>query len=154
MVLPARHSSREDDFQVVPEAVGTPVAARGVPAWRSATAGVEGADCYTATGFANPTRRVLATVLHTRVRSAAAEHTRSCHRPRFGGRTPDRPGPQLGCTSDVVEVTEAYFYRPLLRPIMAMVRVAKRQQSGRLDAYLAYVLIALVALLALVSTLA
>jgi hypothetical protein len=37
---------------------------------------------------------------------------------------------------------------------MATVRVAKRQQSGRLDAYLAYVLIALVALLALVSTLA
>ena len=51
-------------------------------------------------------------------------------------------------------MTEAYFYRPLLRPIMAMVRVAKRLQSGRLDAYLAYVLIALVALLALVSTLA
>ena len=39
---------------------------RRVPAWRSATAGVEGADCYTATGFANPARRVLATVLHTR----------------------------------------------------------------------------------------
>ena len=39
---------------------------RRVPAWRSATAGVEGADCYTANGFANPTRRVLATVLHTR----------------------------------------------------------------------------------------
>jgi NADH:ubiquinone oxidoreductase subunit 5 (subunit L)/multisubunit Na+/H+ antiporter MnhA subunit len=39
---------------------------RRVPAWRSATAGVEGADCYTAYGFANPTRRVLATVLHTR----------------------------------------------------------------------------------------
>src|ERR1019366_1240588 len=32
----------------------------------AATAGVEGADCYTATGFANPTRRVLAAVLHTR----------------------------------------------------------------------------------------
>ena len=39
---------------------------RRVPAWRSATAGVEGADCYTAYGFANPTRRVLAGVLHTR----------------------------------------------------------------------------------------
>jgi hypothetical protein len=37
---------------------------------------------------------------------------------------------------------------------MTTVRVAKRPQSGRLDAYLAYVLIALVALLALVSTLA
>ena len=39
---------------------------RRVPAWRSATIGVEGADSYTAFGYANPTRRVLASVLHTR----------------------------------------------------------------------------------------
>ena len=39
---------------------------RRVPAWRSATIGVEGADSYTAFGYANPTRRVLAGVLHTR----------------------------------------------------------------------------------------
>ena len=32
---------------------------RRVPAWRSATIGVEGADSYTAFGYANPTRRVL-----------------------------------------------------------------------------------------------
>ncbi|HMI27070.1 MAG TPA: hypothetical protein VK594_21525 [Streptosporangiaceae bacterium] len=38
---------------------------RRVPAWRSATVGVEGADSYTAFGYANPTRRVLAGVLHT-----------------------------------------------------------------------------------------
>ena len=30
---------------------------RRVPAWRSATVGVEGADSYTAFGYANPTRR-------------------------------------------------------------------------------------------------
>ena len=49
---------------------------RRVPAWRSATAGVEGADCYTAYGFANPTRRVLAAVLHTRaeVRTLGPEY--------------------------------------------------------------------------------
>ncbi len=39
---------------------------RRVPVWRSATAGVEGTDSYTATGFANPSRRVLSAVLHTR----------------------------------------------------------------------------------------
>src|ERR1700689_3407180 len=39
---------------------------RGGPRWLSATAGVEGRDSYTAFGFANPTRRVLAAVLHTR----------------------------------------------------------------------------------------
>jgi hypothetical protein len=54
----------------------------------------------------------------------------------------------------VVEVVEAYAYRPVLRPVMALVQAAKRLQSGRLDAYLAYMLIALVALLALVTALA
>ena len=115
---------------------------RRVPAWRSATAGVEGADCYTAAGFANPTRRVLATVLHTQ----------SNLRPLSPA--PGSAGPRLGYTSDVVEVVETYLYRPALRPVMAVVRAARRLQSGRLDAYLAYMLIALVALLALVAALA
>ena len=39
---------------------------RRVPAWRSATIGVDGADSYTPFGYANPTRRVLDSVLHTR----------------------------------------------------------------------------------------
>ena len=42
------------------------VRVRRVPAWRSATIGVDGADSYTPFGYANPTRRVLASVLHTR----------------------------------------------------------------------------------------
>jgi hydrogenase-4 component B len=140
---------------------------RRVPAWRSATAGVEGADCYTATGFANPTRRVLATVLHTRAElrplapapgtdepeaQSASGLGHSGAGPVAG--TPGRPGPRLGYTSDVIEVVETYLYRPMLRPVMALVRAAKRLQSGRLDAYLAYMLIALVALLALVIALA
>jgi hydrogenase-4 component B len=138
---------------------------RRVPAWRSATAGVEGADCYTATGFANPTRRVLATILHTRAEvrvldpvdpaqedGAPPEPQRAGAGPATG--TPGRPGPRLGYTSDVVEVVETYLYRPMLRPVMGLVHAAKRLQSGRLDAYLAYMLIALVALLALVTALA
>jgi hydrogenase-4 component B len=138
---------------------------RRVPAWRSATAGVDGADCYTATGFASPTRRVLATVLHTRAEvrvldpvdparedGAPAGPERPGAGPAAG--PPDRPGPGLGYTSDVVEVVETYLYRPLLRPVLAVVRAARRLQSGRLDAYLAYMLIALVALLALVTALA
>ena len=39
---------------------------RRVPAWRSATIVVDGAAAYTAFGYANPTRQVLASVLHTR----------------------------------------------------------------------------------------
>jgi hypothetical protein len=122
---------------------------RRVPAWRSATAGVEGADCYTATGFANPARRVLATVLHTRAEVRSLTSPPGPDEPE-----PGRPGPRLGYTSDVIEVVEAYLYRPALRPVMALVRGVKRLQSGRLDAYLAYMLIALVALLALVTALA
>lgn len=108
---------------------------RRVPAWRSATAGVEGADEYTAFGYANPTRRVLANLLHTRTELREHPHT---------------PG-ALHYTSDVIEVVENYLYRPLLRPVRAIVRTAKRLQSGRLDAYLTYMLIALVALIALVT---
>ena len=41
----------------------------------------------------------------------------------------------------------------VLRPFLALVRIVQRLQSGRLDAYLAYMLIALVAVLAVVSAL-
>jgi hydrogenase-4 component B len=148
---------------------------RRVPAWRSATVGVEGTDSYTASGFANPTRRVLAAVLHTHaeVRSldpAAVDTepgeagqsgtgqggTEQCDAEQRDPRQRDtgRHGPHLGYTSDVIEVVETYLYRPAVRPVMAVVRTAKRLQSGRLDAYLAYMLIALVALIALVIGLA
>ena len=128
---------------------------RRVPAWRSATGGVEGTDSYTASGFANPTRRVLAAVLHTsaEVRSlvpVAVDPEPDGTRQHDAG----RHGPHLGYTSDVIEVVETYLYRPAVRPVMAVVAAAKRLQSGRLDAYLAYMLIALVALIALVTALA
>ena len=143
---------------------------RRVPAWRSATAGVEGADCYTAYGFANPTRRVLAGVLHTRaeVRALDLDYGEGAGvpgDPGMGGLAADgpavdapadasRPGAHLGYSSDVIEVVETYVYRPMIRPVMMLVRGAKRLQSGRLDAYLAYMLIALIALIAIVVALA
>jgi hydrogenase-4 component B len=110
---------------------------RRVPAWRSATVGVSGPSSYTAFGFANPTRRVLAAVLHTK-----AEVTRF-------DQSPD--GAHVGFSSDVIEVVEQYLYRPLRRPFRLLVRAAQRLQSGRLDAYLAYMLIVLVAVLAVVT---
>jgi len=113
---------------------------RRVPAWRSATAGVTGSSRYTAFGFANPTRRVLAAVLHTRtaVRPIAPAQPDVAH---------------LGYESDVIEVTEEYVYRPLLRPFAMVTRAVRRLQSGRLDAYLGYMLIALIAVLAVVTAL-
>jgi hydrogenase-4 component B len=150
---------------------GRMVRIRRVPPWKSATAGVAGTDSYTAFGFANPTRRVLAAVLHTRsgvqrmgpvpvldgvpggVPGGPAEPETGAPAPAgasalapAGGR-----GPHVGYTSDVIEVVEQYVYRPVLSTVMALVRIIKRLQSGRLDAYLAYMLIALIALLALVA---
>ncbi len=132
---------------------------RRVPAWRSATIGVEGADSYTAFGYANPTRRVLAGVLHTRaeLREVMMEENGRDD----GSGPPDRPDPAQGeaaahlrYASDVMEVVETYLYRPALGFFTAVVTAAKRLQSGRLDAYLLYMLIALIALIAAVTALA
>jgi hydrogenase-4 component B len=121
---------------------------RRVPAWRSATAGVEGADQYTPFGYSHPTRKVLAALLLTRNEVVAVETA-------TGGRVGDErrgaAGIHLGYTTDIVEVVEEYLYQPLRRPTLALVGIAKRLQSGRLDAYLAYMLIALIAVLAVVA---
>ncbi len=122
---------------------------RRVPAWRSATIGVQGADAYTAFGYANPARRVLASVLHTR--AAVQEVT-----PAGDGAAAEggEQMPHLQYASDVVEVVETYLYRPVAWLFAAVVAAAKRLQSGRLDAYLLYMLIALVAVIAVVTALA
>lgn len=114
---------------------------RRVPAWRSATIGVEGADSYTAFGYANPTRRVLASVLHTR--SEVEEVTPAAEEV-----------PHLRYASDVVEVVETWMYRPAARLFNRVVAAVKILQSGRLDAYLLYMLIALVAVVAVVLAMA
>ena len=127
---------------------GGMTAVRRVPAWRSATAGVDGSDEYTPFGYSHPTRKLLATMLLTRNELHQVEI-------ETGGREGDEErgpaGAHLGYTTDVVEVVEHYLYRPLLAPALAVARTAKRLQSGRLDAYLAYMLIALVAVLAVVA---
>jgi len=133
---------------------------RRVPAWKSATIGVEGADSYTAFGYANPTRRVLAGVLHTRseVHEIMMEDTASDD----GSGAPDRAdedrrdaaAAHLRYASDVMEVVETWLYRPALAFFTAIVTAAKRLQSGRLDAYLFYMLIALIGVIAVVTALA
>jgi hypothetical protein len=130
---------------------GRMFAVRRVPAWRSATGGVAGESQYTPFGFANPTRKVLATVLLTRSELTVLER-------ESGGRTDDPhhdpAGAHLGYTTDVVEVVEHYLLRPLIGPFLAIVTTAKKLQNGRLDAYLAYMLIAVVTVLAIVAGLA
>jgi hydrogenase-4 component B len=132
---------------------------RRVPAWHSATMGVDGLDSYTAFGYANPTRRVLAGVLNTR--AEVHEVMLQQDEPDPGSGPPDQDeeaereqAAHLRYASDVVEVVETYLYRPLFRSFLAVVAVAKRLQSGRLDAYLLYMLIALIAIIAVVTALA
>jgi hydrogenase-4 component B len=145
---------------------------RRVPAWRSATIGVQGPDSYTAFAYANPTRRVLSNVLHTRSELRVLTDEGDGLVDDAGG-TPEEPGnvngvpepsggpvsaapaaPHLGYHSDVIEVFETYGYRPAFRLVMKVVAIAKRLQSGRLDAYMLYMLIALIAVIAVVTAMA
>jgi hydrogenase-4 component B len=120
---------------------------RRVPAWRSATMGVEGAGSYTAFGYANPARRVLTSILHTQAEV----------RPATGDNADDAEAasqPDLEYASDVIEVVETYVYRPGRGAFAAVAGAARRLQSGRLDAYLLYMLIVLMAIIATVTALA
>jgi formate hydrogenlyase subunit 3/multisubunit Na+/H+ antiporter MnhD subunit len=124
---------------------------RRVPAWSSASPGVERGSGYTSYGFVNPMRKVLTNLLMTRAELRREEE-------RTGGRTgaenAGAAGARLGYTVDVIEVVQHYLYRPAAALVLALARAAKRLQSGRLDAYLTYMLIALVAVLALVTAVA
>lgn len=60
---------------------------------------------------------------------------------------------QTTYTTDVVELVETFVYRPAIKPLRRLVARMKRLQSGRLDAYIAYMLITLVALIAIVVAL-
>ena len=46
-------------------------------------------------------------------------------------------------------MTETYLYRPIVKPLRALVAAFLLLQSGRLDAYLFYMVIALVAVIAI-----
>ncbi len=121
---------------------------RRVPAWRSATGGVAGENQYTPFGFANPTRKVLASLLLTRSELVVLEK-------ESGGQVDDpdhgAAGAHLGYTSDVVEVVEQMLLRPVGRALLAVARAIKTLQNGRLDTYLGYMLLALLAVLAVVA---
>ena len=114
---------------------------RRAPAWRSATSGVQGPASYTAFGFANPLRHVLANILGTRREEqpleTVADNTRGRGRVEY--------------TTRVVEPVETYLYRPLRVGALAAAKLARRLQSGRLEAYVAYMLFALVVALAITA---
>lgn len=132
---------------------------RRTPAWRSASGGVHGDDQYTPFGYANPARRVLGGVLLTRSRTVPAQAQAEDGGAEAGagggadgGQVPTAAtSGVVSYSAEVTEVVEAYLYRPLFPPLRALVGAVRRLQSGRLDAYLAYMLVVLVALLAVVA---
>jgi len=118
---------------------------RRVPAWHSATSGVEGPSSYSAFGFANPLRHVLANVLGTR-RSVDLVPGRS------EGSTAGHLA-HVETHTEIVEPIETYLYRPIRSAVLAISGLAKRFQSGRLNAYVAYMFLALLAALAVTAAL-
>jgi formate hydrogenlyase subunit 3/multisubunit Na+/H+ antiporter MnhD subunit len=116
---------------------------RRVPAWRSASAGVSGPDSYTAYGYANALRHVLANVLGSR-------------RTTVANGEPEAEGSDTAAhvevRTTVIEPVETYLYRPAQTVWLRLAAGAKRLQSGRLDAYVGYMLVTLIVLLVIVAT--
>lgn len=137
---------------------------RRVPAWSSASPGVDRGTGYTSFGYAHVMRKVLTNLLRTNARlhdppagsAPAVSPTSGAGSPAVSTQIPE---PELSSSMsggltyrvDVVEVIEQFFYLPAERALLWMARTAKRLQSGRLDAYMAYMLIALVAVIAVVT---
>lgn len=134
---------------------GRYVRVRRVPAWHSASSGVAGPSAYSAFGFANVLRHVLANILGTRRTSVLVEGP-SRDRESASTGSPDGTAPvavHVETTTWVVEPVETYLYRPLRAAALRISGYAKRLQSGKLNAYIAYMLIALLIALAIVSAL-
>lgn len=140
---------------------------RRVAPWMSASPGVRDGHGYTSFGYANPIRKVLGAVLLTRGQlreeGALAEDEALEESPPAAGPAGTAPGGaaiatmpkarqvQFGYTVDVVDVVERFVYRPMIPLGLFIVRTAKRLQSGRLDAYMGYMLVAVLAVLAVVT---
>ena len=121
---------------------------RRVPAWRSATAGVHGEDSYTAFAYANPLRHVLANILGTQKElTVSSALTTTDGGVESGTGLTEEDHFHVSVSTTVAEPVESYLYRPALKAYLAVVSAAKRLQSGRLEAYVGYMLVTLVVLL-------
>jgi NADH:ubiquinone oxidoreductase subunit 5 (subunit L)/multisubunit Na+/H+ antiporter MnhA subunit len=137
---------------------------RRVPVWRSATPGVHGEDSYNAFAYANPVRHVLSNILGTQKEVAVVRADRL--NLKEGTPIPDGHGEEASegepteeqqhshvvLKASVAEPVETYLYRPVIAAYLALVHTVKRLQSGRLEAYVAYMLIALVAVLVVAAS--
>jgi len=118
-----------------------PFHARRVTPWSSASPGVDRGVGYTSFAYANPVRNVLSNVLLTSSELVETSAEPSGDRAVSGLFT---------YRVDVVDLVERFFYGPMITALLAVSRSARRLQSGRLDAYMTYMLIAVLAVLAVV----
>jgi hypothetical protein len=127
---------------------------RRVPVWRSAEPGAHGGNSYNAFAYANPVRHVLANILDTqkeiavvergpagRGDSSPAAEARGEELADAGPMAPDagpteeeRHHAHIVFKASVAEPVESYLYRSSIAAYLAVVRAAKRLQSGRLEA--------------------
>lgn len=118
---------------------------RKAPVWSSGSPGVERQGGYTSFSFANPMRRVLSTML------LSADNTAPTENPQRADSITEGMVRPLRRQVIVVEIVEKYGYQPLWRGLMRVVHLAQRLQSGRLDAYLAYMLLTVIAAISVVT---
>ncbi|MGH9170747.1 MAG: proton-conducting transporter membrane subunit [Acidimicrobiales bacterium] len=123
---------------------------RRVPAWRSASPAVSGPDRYSAFGYSNVLRHVLSNVLGSR-RSAVVSPGGHTHADHADGDHSHADHTHVEVEASVVEPVEAYLYRPARAVWLRMSNGARRLQSGRLDAYVGYMLIGVLILLGVVA---
>lgn len=109
---------------------------RRVPPWRSASSGVAGPDSYSAFGYAIALRHDLGNVLGASHAAEVAEPSGTPVANELGD------GTHVEMSTSVVEPVATYLYRPARGLWLLIADGAKRLQSGRLDAYIAYMLVA------------
>lgn len=122
---------------------GRLTAVRRVEPWASGSPGVARGRGYTSFGYANPVRKVLAALLLTRGELSVLDPSGGAGEARDGAASA-----RLGYTVDVMDVVGRFLYRPLVPVGRFLTRCARGFQSGRLDMYLSYMLVALLAVLA------
>lgn len=116
---------------------------RRVPAWHSATTGTERNESYTAFGFANLLRHLLANVLGT-VRERRIVHF-------------DEKLEEAGIASEiryetkVTEPIQSFIYMPIASAVLTTVMLVKRIQSGKLQNYVGYMFVTLLVALVLIA---
>jgi hydrogenase-4 component B len=114
-------------------------ARRSAP-WVSGTAVAPRLVQYTPAAYSNPIRVVLRSAYSYR------RSLRPVAQPRAGE-------PALVLETQVVPMIEARIYQPLTALMLGLTARVRRLQSGRLGAYLAYVLVTLIVIVALIPTL-